>query len=369
MLDCVRCNVCKQELMSAFQKLIRMNKYLSDVKCLGKGLTKRPLLVVMGNESVDLDSAVSSICFAYHLSNLSTISHTIPESKRDRKMVVVPAINATRLELPLKTEVTHWLKKHQIDLENLVCRDEINLSEDVDSFALVDHHVSPYRENVVSVLDHRPFDEISNLNSDCFVNIQEVGSCATLVCDAIKKDVDLSRINSDYIEALRLCYGSVVLDTINFSKEADKVRPLDIEIGEFIESILNIEDASKVRKETFDELVAARADVSSLDSLQILSKDLKIISSDDGKVKVAIPGVAVFDYIEMNKAKDNVRKFAQLNNIDVVVLMGMMPVGDSIERHLGVINIKHEALFAGVCCTISLNHTCLIENSFRSSKR
>lgn len=199
-------------------------------------------------------------------------------------------------------------------------------------------------------MDHRPFDEISNLNSDCIRNIQEVGSCATLVCEAIKKDVSLAELSENYIEVLRLCYGPIVLDTINFSREADKVRALDIEIGEFIERALSVQDVAVERKNLYDELVAARADVSSLNSLQILSKDLKIISSENGNVKVAIPGVDVFNYIKMDKAEENVRFFAEREGVDVVVLMGMRPKGDSIERFIGVINIKNESLFNDVSC-------------------
>lgn len=319
-----------------------MNSYLKNVKDLVKDFRK-PVCVVIGNESVDLDSAVSSIALAYHLNNVKGKSQVIPAAKSSKQFVFVPTINATRDELPLKTEVTHWLTKHQFELDNLLCRDEIDLRSDVDSFVLVDHHVSNLRDKVIAVLDHRPFDKISNLSSDCFVNIQEVGSCATLVCDAIRNDVGSS---SNYKEVFQLLYGPIVLDTINFSKEADKVRPLDFAMAEFIEQVLEIGTTN--RKTIYEELVAARADISSLNSLQLLSKDLKIISSDDGRVRVAIPGVDVFEYIKMENASENVKLFAQRNDIDVVVLMGMRPLGNSIERFLGVINIQNDKLFEGV---------------------
>lgn len=323
----------------------KMNIYLKTVKDLLKD-QKKNICVVIGNESVDLDSAVSSISLAYHLNHVEGNSHLIPEAKKLKKLVFVPTINASREELPLKTEVTYWLRKHQIDLENLLCRDEINLESEADSFVLVDHHVSDRREKVIAVLDHRPFDEISNLNKDCFTNIQEVGSCATLVCDAIRKDV--SSLN-DYHEILELLYGPIVLDSINFSKEADKVRPMDFETGEFIESFLSIADVKSTRKSVYNELVEARADVSSLSSLQLLSKDLKIISSDVfDRVRLAIPGVDVFEYVKMDKAAENVKLFAERHDIQVVVLMGMRPKGDTIERFLGVINIKNKALYDGV---------------------
>lgn len=336
--------------MRALGKIVKMNLYLKEVKTLIKEQNK-PVLVVIGNESVDLDSAVSSICLAYLLAKVGTNSHVIPAAKRSKQFLVAPVINANRHDLPLKTEVTHWLISHHIQLDNLLCRDEINLSEHVENFVLVDHHVSEFREKVISVLDHRPFDSVSNLNSDCYINIQEVGSCATLVCDALRKDVRTETLKADYLDALKLCYGPIVLDTINFSKTADKVRPLDIEVGEFIERFLNIEAVMPHRKQIYEELVTARADVSSLNSLQILSKDLKIISGKDGGNKVAIPGVDVFKYIEMENAADNVRAFAEREDVDLVVLMGMVPKSDTVERFVGFINIKNAGLYDRVSCS------------------
>jgi inorganic pyrophosphatase/exopolyphosphatase len=215
----------------------------------------------------------------------------------------MPIINCKKIELPIKTEVTYWLKKHNIELDNLICRDEIDLIKNVENLILVDHHVSPYHEKVISVIDHRPYDENSMLDEECAMMIDEVGSCATLVADTIKSDLGRSIDR----EILELLYGPIVLDTINFSKEAKKVKELDIEMAAMIESILGIENSNETRKKNFDVLVEARADVSSLDSLQILSKDLKIISSPSKSVRVAIPGVHVFEYPEMASSEENLK--------------------------------------------------------------
>lgn len=319
-----------------------MDNYLKTVKELVK---TKPVCVVIGNESVDLDSAVSSISLAFHLNNLDGNSHMISSATKSKHLVFAPTINATREELMIKTEVTYWLQKHQIQLDNLLCRDEIELESKVESFVLVDHHVSTLSDKVIAVLDHRPFDKLSNLRNDCFKNIQEVGSCATLVCDAIRKDVSSF---TEYKEIFQLLHGPIVLDTINFDRDADKFRPLDIEMCEFIENCLAVEDVMKTRLTLYNELVNARADVSSLNSLQLLSKDLKTISSDNGRVRVAIPGVDVYEFIKMDNAAENVRLFAQRGDIDVVVLIGMRPKGDSIERFMAIINIKNEPLFEGI---------------------
>ena len=88
------------------------------------------VIVVLGNESCDLDSAVSALVYAHHLS-------TANPSK-----VVIPLLNVAREELPLKTEVVYCLEtKLGLKVSELVCRDDLHF-EDLGEFhlVLVDHH-------------------------------------------------------------------------------------------------------------------------------------------------------------------------------------------------------------------------------------
>ncbi|CAG9804767.1 unnamed protein product [Chironomus riparius] len=332
-----------------FFKLLRMNSYLKNIKSVSKNVTD--ILAVMGNESVDLDSAVSSISLAYHLSNFGISSRIIPDSKRSKSYNILPIINCKKEHLPLKTEVTYWLKEHGIELDSLICKDELNVDSSVKNFILVDHHVSAYHEKVVSVLDHRPYDEKSMLKKECIVNIQEIGSCATLVLEAIKNDLNTEDIKKDE-SLLHFLYGPIILDTINYSKDADKVRELDFEMTDIIEKALSIVNIEETRKSIFKALIDARADVSCLNSLQILSKDLKIVSNKDSTVKVAMSGLHVFEYPFMNDAAANVKVFADQENIDVIMFMGMKPVDDTVERHLAVMDIKNKNLYDDIIKTV-----------------
>lgn len=80
---------------------------------------KEPLVFVVGNESCDLDSAVSAIGLAF----LYMVTTTLPECfSIDGKRRFVPLLNIQRNNLPLKTEVTHHMRKHGIDIDDLVCR-------------------------------------------------------------------------------------------------------------------------------------------------------------------------------------------------------------------------------------------------------
>lgn len=75
---------------------------------------------MLGNESCDLDSAVSAIALAYFYAQSSS-SVEIVRSRSDRYRIL-PMLNIPRKFLPTKTEVTFFLQQSHIDLENVVCR-------------------------------------------------------------------------------------------------------------------------------------------------------------------------------------------------------------------------------------------------------
>lgn len=80
---------------------------------------KEPLVFVVGNESCDLDSAVCAIGLAY----LYAIAAKLSENFLiDGKRRFLPVMNIERENLPLKTEVTYYMRKHDIDVDDLVCR-------------------------------------------------------------------------------------------------------------------------------------------------------------------------------------------------------------------------------------------------------
>lgn len=173
------------------------------------------------------------------------------------------------------------------------CSDEIPRQIYKDAkFILVDHHVpkSPVSmANVIEVIDHRPRDTNASFPVECKVNICEVGSCATLVADVIRS-ASIPESFSSYYDLLQLLQGAIILDTMNFSIPAGKARPLDFEIITAIEKIIRFNENQ--RETLFSELVKARSNVESLTALQLLSKDLKIITSINNIV-VSIPGFPI----------------------------------------------------------------------------
>lgn len=78
-----------------------------------------PVVLVVGNESCDLDSAFSAISLAYFYANGKQRPADIEKLAHRR---YVPVLNIDRKELVLKTEVLHLMRKHNIDADDIVCR-------------------------------------------------------------------------------------------------------------------------------------------------------------------------------------------------------------------------------------------------------
>lgn len=188
----------------------------------------------------------------------------------------------------------------------ICCRDEVSSELLTQSkVILVDHHIvdaNINKENVLEIIDHRPIAE--PLPPNCHSTIRDVGSCATLVADFILQ----TEADNEITDVLRLLHGPIVLDTVNFSVEADKTWPLDISVNSRIESLLGINEDN--RNELFRQLVSARSAVDDLDSLQILSKDLKIISNPSKTVRVAIPGYPILVQVLPNTPTHNFKVFS-----------------------------------------------------------
>lgn len=296
----------------------------------------------MGNESCDLDSAVSAISLAYYYQNNETEASHITHLKH-----FLPILNIPRRDYPLKTEVKYMFQKNNINDELLTFKDELN--DDFlknNQYVLVDHHVSPWTKKSIAIYDHRPKDELADIPDKCKVNLYLVGSCATLIAEEFIKSKMLGEIERDILNLLR---STIVLDTVNFSKDAARATPKDVEICSALEEVLEKSYTLQSRDKLFEDLVKARADVSSLTASQLLRKDLKILSSSkDNSVKVALPGfpLPVQQFILKDNADEAIKEFSNEFNCSVVLLMGMYvhPDDNSVHRDFGLININNQEL-------------------------
>jgi len=134
-----------------------MEKYLQFCRGhLSRITTLESIHFVIGNESCDLDSAVSSLVLAYTL-------HTLKHSEQKGKPIVIPLLNVPRRKLGLRTEITFWLQDAaKISLKSVICKDEINWndlrsSEKKVIISLVDHNENKEMEStgeIIQIIDH-----------------------------------------------------------------------------------------------------------------------------------------------------------------------------------------------------------------------
>lgn len=220
--------------------------------------------------------------------------------------------------------------RNQVDIHQLIKDYNITCS-------IVDHHIlrpedtylTPY---VFEIYDHRPVDRSMKWNeTGVTTNIQEVGSCATLIADKILAKHDgilcdsvaaLLYGNNNYHKCSSVsCFlffsDTITFDTIGYNPEAGKVKYLDVRVAEELENRFNFK--SDNRKELFEELWTAYTNTSHLNPEQLLSIDLKFISG----LPIPVVPMTLKRYLKLPNAHESLTSFARKNKSNVVVLIGL----------------------------------------------
>jgi exopolyphosphatase len=260
-------------------KLLKSNKYLGKFQ------------VVMGNESADLDSMVSSVLFAFHLSRRSQVP-------------VIPLFNIPREDFELRLDAKYLFERVGIDVGNIAHLED--LDDDrwnrVEGVRLVDHNVladrqESIRDKVVEVIDHH---ENMHLFSDGVVPqvIELVGSCTSLVLERLERE-QCEIIEDSGIAELALAV--ILLDTSNLNRGKKKFDELDVNWANRLTQIANLGEFSgnslQEKRDSFYEiLLRMRTDVSLLSSAQLLRKDLKFCSYGSFKLGISAIPISLSDW-------------------------------------------------------------------------
>lgn len=298
--------------------------------------------VVLGNESCDLDSAVSAIAYAFLL-------HSLRAGREDSDGAgVVPVLNIPRRDFPLRTEVTYWLGKHGVSQEALVFRDEIELHElhrkGFLQLFLVDHNILPAGDTclesaVCCVIDHHRLERQLGAGGDD-IQLEMVGSCSTLIAERILRENKTLLEDED---AVRLLHGTIILDTINLNEDAKRATPKDVQVVEELEKMLK---TPPDRAQVFAEVTSAKGDVSSLTTEELLRKDRKVVGGGGGGgvvVGMSSLPLRVEDYLQRADAGVALEQHTAAHATHAVVLMGISVAGKAVERDIAVY-AKDEAL-------------------------
>ncbi|ORX72667.1 DHH phosphoesterase [Linderina pennispora] len=240
------------------------------------------LALVLGNESADLDSMVSSVGLAYAL------SAQYPDTQH------IPVINVNRSDLALRPECDLLLRETLMteggSIDDLTFIDDFNLQMVTDQgdigIWLADHNAPASRQSfleryVVGIVDHHA-DEGKSQGAKVR-QIETVGSCSTLVAERIKGLGDLVEPT-----LARMLLAPILIDTTNLSPAAKRATPKDIDMAGWLtpqvdctpmaegnvtadNETLAVADPAQLFK-TLDKL---KGKVSHLSSRDLLRKDYK----------------------------------------------------------------------------------------------
>lgn len=313
--------------------------------------------VVLGNEACDLDSAVAAIVYGFYL-----------QSKRVNNVTVIPVLNIARRDFSLRTEVTFLLKEYELMWDSLTFRDEIDLESLSNAKRLKLHLVDHNRlyndpgleDTVVEIIDHHKDDRSPSLTR-CLCNcvIEMVGSCCTLVTETILKDSPDFLTSDSAIVPLLL--GTILLDTVNLSEQADRTTPKDLQMVQRLHALRPHLDLAVI----FRNLQNAKFDVSMLSSYDLLRKDMKAVHGVSsapalGHLAIAISSIAM--HLERFLGRENIEQdmadFSNKQEYSLIVLMGINTnAKGEVERQLGVYstNTDQRDLIATCLQSVSLD--------------
>ncbi|XP_048002750.1 exopolyphosphatase PRUNE1 isoform X1 [Leguminivora glycinivorella] len=314
-----------------------MEEYLSTTVSNLRSTYYSTLNLTIGNENCSLDSAVSSIVYSkflhWQLGQLKCGICKKADKIGHKDQIFVPILNLNREDFEIKTEVEYCVNEYGICKEMLVFRNDYNLQELITktktNVVLVDHHTLAVKDKflapyVTEIIDHRPIDKSEwTYRDDTRSTIEAVGSCCTLVAQRI---IDMSAVmakKTEFFESNTICtqllHSTIILDTVNFSKEVKKGTLHDLEIVKFLEGILKIENPEAERENKLSHLLEARTNVSRLTAAQLLKKDVKIVK------EVYVPSfpILVEEFLSKPGALQAVPEALLSSGCSLALLLGM----------------------------------------------
>ena len=271
---------------------------------------KNATCFVLGNESADLDSMASAVAYAYYAS-------TVAPGARE---LFVPVMNVPRADYKLRTEATYLMSAAGIEADMLTFIDEVDLpalkAAGGLKLILIDHNKLAASQAelsgaVAGVVDHHKDEALFN---DAAVRVIEpVGSCATLVAEALL-GADAAAVRPDLATLL---LGTILLDTVNLDPEAKRATDKDAAIVARLEPT-----ATTGRKELFDKLQFEKFNVDALDTSDLLRKDYKEYQMGAVRCGIASVLLSVERWVAKDAALvDSLGAFAVARGLHLLVAM------------------------------------------------
>ncbi|KAM9340651.1 exopolyphosphatase PRUNE1-like [Symphorus nematophorus] len=287
--------------------------------------------VILGSESCDLDSVVSSLAMAYLLSRTSC---GLPGGS-----LVLPVLNIPRSQFHLRADVLLLLRESGVAADALVFRDEVDLARLHGDrrlvLTLVDHNVlqstnSHLQGALVEIIDHHQLDR--TVSFSCPVTVETVASCTTLVTERILSrapeildrqlavllyGVNLSPVcppcKCESVPFV-LSAGVMVVDSVNLSPQVAKTTVKDGQMVRLLET--QFPDLPH-RGALHRSLSAAKFDLAE----QILLKDMKMVAGGNMSVAVSTVFMSLDSFLRRKNLQQELCDFCLSHRLDAVVAM------------------------------------------------
>jgi exopolyphosphatase len=285
---------------------------------------------VMGNESADMDSIISSIAYAYFLNQKSS----------NKEAIYIPLLNIRKEDINLRKDTLYLFKLLNISTQDLLFLDDnipldTLFNQDKLRLNLVDHNtLRPSLEHlcnaVESIIDHHT-DEHKNYPLIDKNNslIATVGPATTLIAEKIIN----SRTMTLTPELAALLLGPILFDTANL-QAIEKTTQRD---RQAVESLYPIA-ASLLSHDYYEKLLNARNDVSGLSVEMLLNKDFKEYL--DGELLYGIASLPATVYWEQSNEKilaPDLEKFAKEHKLAFLVILMNNPNPNPNEHNRKII--------------------------------
>lgn len=266
--------------------------------------------IVLGNESADLDSVVSSLIMAYFQQVANPSAANSP----------LPVINIPRQELRLRADISFLLDWLKVDQTDLTFIDEIDLSDQAAhlplSLTLVDHnqlapHQASLKELVTVIIDHHI--ESGQYDQAVEKTIQPAGSTATLVWNLFFQN------HPDALDRnlARFLLAPILIDTALLGDPV-KTTTLDQQAAKWLR------DRAQINITVFyDLLQAKKRNLSHLTAQEILKKDFKAWRWNTQTGGISSTPERVEQLLQTKEGLlKAAKKLAAVNGFDFYMIMG-----------------------------------------------
>jgi exopolyphosphatase len=320
---CMR--LCNSRSIRMTRSISSLNTFLAHAKSAVKTpKTAVPVLIVVGNESADLDSLSSSIVYAYL------------QSLKDKTKTVVPLTNIPKEELDLRPEYKWLLKQAHLSTEEVITLSDISSDTMQNAeWVLVDHNVptgpvAAHLDKVTGVIDHHSDEKKIPQGVQPRV-IEKCGSCSSLVVNHFKdvwqnlesENPEQKLVNNNLST---LAAGAILIDTTNLTM---KTTPADTDAMKFLKTRWP-QEANQTT--FFEELSKAKVDLHTLSCQDVFQKDYKAWSTKAGRLGISSSVLNIKSLLEKAKTEtdkhspgeafqESIERFMKKNNLTVWALM------------------------------------------------